>query len=195
MDFFSLPLEKRENAISRFNNYVEKRGPQDCWIYKGPTLRGYGQLMVSMGRKKAYALRAHRLAWIIHYNANIPPGLVVCHSCDNKLCVNTMHLFLGTQQQNLRDCVLKDRRMKYNAEKRLEIAAKVLAGGTLKSVGKEYNIGQDIVWLYLRTKEVVTRYGKIDLRYRNAINLRKKREVCPSAQKSPDGQPVQLSLI
>ena len=51
---------------------------------------------------------AHRAAWI-RVNGPIPKGLVACHKCDNGLCVNVEHLFLGTLKDNMQDCSRKGR--------------------------------------------------------------------------------------
>ena len=66
--------------------------------------RGYG-----MRQYEGRVQRAHRVAWQIH-NGPIGNGMVVMHSCDNPKCVRLDHLMLGTQSDNVRDCMDKARR-------------------------------------------------------------------------------------
>lgn len=82
----------------RFWARVEKRGEGECWIWTG-TSAGPGYGKISSHGKQVYA---HRLAWEL---ANGPsyPSLFVLHKCDNRLCCNPAHLYLGTQADNVRD--------------------------------------------------------------------------------------------
>ena len=89
-----------------------------CWIWLGyGDKNGYGTFYPRGERWKA-----HRYSWTIH-NGPIPDGLMVCHRCDVPACVNPTHLFLGTQQDNISDCILKNRRggIKLTEEQVLEI--------------------------------------------------------------------------
>lgn len=75
-----------------------------CWIWTaGRNTNGYGQFYDGHRR-----WIASRFAWGI-YHGDIPKGLLVCHRCDNPLCVNPAHLFLGTAKDNADDCVKKGR--------------------------------------------------------------------------------------
>jgi len=81
-----------------------KPGQNDCRQWLGNiTENGYGRMRWEGKRE-----RAHRLAWIAS-NGPIPRDKFVCHKCDNPLCINVEHLFLGTHSENMRDMVVKGR--------------------------------------------------------------------------------------
>jgi len=75
-----------------------------CINWLGAT-NGVGYGITWFNKKKEYA---HRVAYI-KANGEIPDGMFVCHSCDNPLCVNPKHLWLGTRSDNMKDMVKKGR--------------------------------------------------------------------------------------
>lgn len=77
----------------------------DCIIWTG---RKWAQGRYGMDSYDGKAMGAHRVAWT-KANGKISKGLLVCHKCDNGLCVNVDHLFLGTAKENMRDCIQKGR--------------------------------------------------------------------------------------
>ena len=91
----------------RFWAMVEKSDlPNACWLWTGhKTKDGYGKLyMQSFG----YQIYTHRISYMLAYGS-IPIGFHVLHRCDNPPCCNPSHLFLGTQQDNMRDREAKGR--------------------------------------------------------------------------------------
>lgn len=92
-----------ENLNTRLWRFVDRRGPDECWLWKGAG-GAYGFIRV-----KGKNLYAHRVSWVLE-NGEIPDGLWVLHRCDVPRCVNPKHLFLGTSQDNADDCTTKGRR-------------------------------------------------------------------------------------
>lgn len=81
-----------------------RKDSASCWEWSGAHLSsGYGKL--SYGKTQDVA---HRVSYRTFRGA-IPDGLVVCHTCDNKKCVNPAHMFLGTLKDNNYDCIQKNR--------------------------------------------------------------------------------------
>ena len=73
-----------------------------CIIAKGnPDGAGYAREIY-----KGHQINAHRAAWM-KVNGDIPEGMLVCHHCDVKMCINVDHLYLATNQQNLKDAVAR----------------------------------------------------------------------------------------
>lgn len=90
-----------------FWSKVEKT--ETCWLWTGGVYGGgYGR--VRRGNKES---PAHRVAYELT-NGPIQDGLQACHHCDNKLCVNPAHIFLGTQKDNMQDCAKKGRNVLIN---------------------------------------------------------------------------------
>lgn len=112
-----IKAKDKENSMNtetpaRYWGKVDLRGgdPGKCWEWQASTTSGYGQFWI---RYRMW--RSHRVAWILTYGP-IPEGLHVCHHCDNKLCCNPYHLFLGTNLDNVRDSLHKGRKARKLSE-------------------------------------------------------------------------------
>lgn len=89
-------------------DYSGAAAGSSCYEWLGDRRQlGYGEIT-----RKCKTKRTRRAAHIVAFEAAygaIPEGLKVCHSCDNPGCVRLEHLFLGTQADNIRDCIAKQR--------------------------------------------------------------------------------------
>lgn len=78
-----------------------------CWEWTAAFREpGYGAF-----KFKGKTVDAHRVSYELSFGS-IPVGLLVCHECDNRKCVNPDHLFLGTHQDNYDDAISKGRVVK-----------------------------------------------------------------------------------
>lgn len=73
---------------------------ETCWIHGG-SLGSHGYPQATEPDKRQSG-PAHRVYWKL-FIGQIPPGLMVLHRCNNKLCVNPDHLRLGTHGDNMQD--------------------------------------------------------------------------------------------
>lgn len=147
---------KRKSIEERFfEKVIINKG--ECWGWKGGLAHfGYG-LMKVRGKND----RAHRISWRIH-KGEIPKGKLVLHKCDNPICSNPEHLYLGTQSDNVKDIYNRNRRSqrgeKNNQSKLKENQVREIRKkytgkrGELKSLGEEYRVNYNTIRLIIRNE-------------------------------------------
>ena len=100
---------KRQDPIQRILDRVEgDLCEEQCWNTTGYKNKdGYSMVWIH----PTY-VSSHRIMWEVHNGCPVPPGMVIRHKCDNTSCVNPNHLETGTQKQNQRDKVDRNRSLK-----------------------------------------------------------------------------------
>jgi hypothetical protein len=141
----------RRDITTRFWDKVSKSGEDDCWVFTGcKSIGGYGFFTINGNN-----VLAHRMAYKLTFG-EIPYGKLVCHTCDNRICVNPKHLFVGDYSMNNQDCWNKGRhpptsgkfhgRAKLTENKAVEIVSLYKNGNvTQRVLGKMFGVGATTV--------------------------------------------------
>lgn len=108
-------------VLSRLLSKIEIVG--ECWNWTGATFRDSGYGAINVGGQ---AMLAHRVSFLQHGLGN-PGELFVCHRCDNRLCINPSHLFLGTNRDNVDDMLRKGRQCRGQPRVDAALSAKRVA--------------------------------------------------------------------
>lgn len=103
----------------RFWSKVRVSDKASCWEWLG-TKHGKHYGHFKMG---SFVAKAHRIAYELTYG-KIPSGLLVCHKCDNPSCCNPRHLWVGTNDDNLKDRQKKERQARGERSGRAKLSDK-----------------------------------------------------------------------
>lgn len=148
----------RKPVKQRFEDKYIAEPNSGCWVWIGADSGKnnkqnniYGRFYFGEGNY----MNAHRASWII-YRDRIPENLCVLHTCDNPLCVNPDHLFLGTHEDNMTDMKEKGRAIghkgsdhpcsKISAEQVQELLELRSKGLSIKALEETFNIKKSLIW-------------------------------------------------
>jgi hypothetical protein len=140
-------------AVERFWKKVDRKGDSDCWTWTGAKCKkGYGRFADDDGSKTL----VHRFSLELALGRKLLDGLNALHSCDNPSCVNPSHLREGTQEENMRDAIERNRKAifrgtdssnsKLSDSDVIEIR-KMYSDGSMSQYGmaKKFNVSQSVI--------------------------------------------------
>lgn len=156
-------LTLSESVRRRFEEKYMPEPMSGCWLWLG-ALSKYGYGTISGGRAHNHVpLFAHRVSWEIA-NGPIPPGLSICHKCDNTACVNPQHLYAGTQRQNIQDALDRGRWTQHGASVGADHHLAKLTEDDVKEIRRAAEAGETRVSLARRFGVDPTNISCITLR-------------------------------
>lgn len=156
----------RKSLEERFWEKVNIKNIHDCWDWQSSINNdGYGQFWIKGHSFNGFELSgkqqlAHRISWLFKHGI-LPKENLVCHTCDNRRCVNPNHLFLGSSQDNMNDKVVKGRAVggKLKGEEhgkskltQEQIIAIRKSNFTQKTLAQIYNVKQNTISMIKNNK-------------------------------------------
>jgi hypothetical protein len=95
------------NVLERLWQRSHGDSDDECWESEyAPNING-GHCLIRLDDKRKIYI--HRLAWEAHHAEPVPDDMSVLHTCDNPICFNPAHLYLGTNDDNIEDKVTRER--------------------------------------------------------------------------------------
>jgi hypothetical protein len=136
----------------RFWNYVYiPSNVNDCWEWTGGvTPNGYGRYTI---HHNVRTVAAHRFSYELKYGKP-KKGLLICHKCNNRKCVNPKHLYAGTNKDNMHDREISGNTMKHEkhwkaklTEKDVEEIRRLYSSGLFSQteLGDEFGVAQTMI--------------------------------------------------
>ena len=139
----------------RFWSKVDKSNLDGCWEWQASLdTRGYGNFGVPRddGSGRYIMQRAHRVAWELTNGKLASSAQHLCHTCDNRKCVNPAHLFVGNPKINVADCIRKgrlgDRGGENNPRAKLTVADVLTIRASdlsLSQLAQQYGVAKSVV--------------------------------------------------
>ena len=126
---------------------MKVRKTDSCWEWTGAK-HGCGYGAIKRGGGGRNQLASHRASWEIHFGP-VPQNMQVLHHCDNRGCVNPLHLFLGTQSDNVRDAMRKGK-FGITALSPDEVRAIRASPLSRQELADTYGVGWTQIW-YIQT--------------------------------------------
>ena len=151
--------------IERFWSYVDKRGPDDCWLWKGGRCKArYPHFLI--GNKKGSERKVHRISFFLANGRDAKP--LTLHTCDTTQCVNPNHLFEGTGKDNSDDMMRKGRytfnhkignrkrtehpRARFTEDQIAFVREQHSKGVTQASLAQQFGVAHGTIWWIVRGK-------------------------------------------
>lgn len=146
------------NGAAFWSRIPMANGADACWEWLGPKPEypdgrgGYGMACHNGKNQSAQKVSFKRL------RGPVPKGVDVCHSCDNRACVNPRHLYLAPHYQNLLDCKQRGRLwipggMKLTERAVREAFRMAMDGMSGTKIAKHFNVTSGIIYATLAGKK------------------------------------------